>query len=68
MMYNASMSHSFSHYSLVMMTVTSFLLTPVRSFAASLPDPLSCNMGATKTTLTADGIDNARVVVTIRDE
>ena len=51
-----------------MMTVTSFLLTPVRSFAASLPDPLSCNMGATKTTLTADGIDNARVVVTIRDQ
>ena len=51
-----------------MMTVTSFLLNPVRSFPASLPDPHSCNMGATNTTLTADGIDNARVVVTIRDQ
>ena len=45
------------------------LLTPSLAFAATVfPDPLFCNMGATKSTLKADGIDSTRVVVTIRDQ
>lgn len=63
------MTHSLLHRIVASVSLLGLLLSPSLSLAApSLPDPLYCNMGATKTALTADGIDNARIVVTIRDQ
>ncbi len=51
------------------LSICSLLVSPTLSLAATtLPDPLFCNMGATKNTLKADGIDSTRVVVTVRDQ
>lgn len=51
-------------------SLVALLLAPLSgaALASTLPDPLYCNMGATKSTIKADGIDNTRIVVTIRDQ
>lgn len=47
--------------------VAAFLLLPLQSLAAVTADPLISVMGADKTSVKADGIDSARVGLTIKD-